>query len=83
MEENSELEPIVEKTKNDKEAGELIVGLDIGTTKICCVVGEAFSDGIDIIGVGIAPSLGLKKGVVVNIESTVNSIKQAIQDCGR
>ncbi len=60
------------------EPGELVVGLDIGTTKICCVVGEQFDDRIEIIGVGTVPSLGMKKGVVVNIESTVNSIRQAV-----
>jgi cell division protein FtsA len=60
------------------EQGELVVGLDIGTTKICCVVGEMFEDRIEIVGVGTVPSKGLKKGVVVNIESTVNSIRQAV-----
>ncbi len=60
------------------EQGELVVGLDIGTTKICCVVGEMFDDRIEVIGVGTVPSKGLKKGVVVNIESTVNSIRQAV-----
>ncbi len=72
----------VPSEKNDidlDEAGELVVGLDIGTTKICCVVGEMFDDRTEIIGVGTVPSLGLKKGVVVNIESTVNSIKQAVK----
>jgi cell division protein FtsA len=59
--------------------GDLVVGLDIGTTKVCCVVGEAFDDGIDIIGVGITPSLGIRKGVVVNIESTVASIRRAVK----
>ena len=61
-----------------QELGELVVGLDIGTTKICCVVGEITDDSIDIIGVGTAPSQGLKKGVVVNIESTVSSIQRAV-----
>lgn len=61
-----------------QEQGELVVGLDIGTTKICCVVGEMFDDRIEVIGVGTVPSKGLKKGVVVNIESTVNSIRQAV-----
>jgi len=65
--------------KKQNSTGELIVGLDIGTTKICCVVGEAYENSIDIIGVGIAPSLGLKKGVVVNIESTVKSIRKAVK----
>ena len=72
----------VPSAKNDidlEESGELVVGLDIGTTKICCVVGEVFDDRIEIIGVGTVPSLGLKKGVVVNIESTVNSIRQAVK----
>ena len=61
-----------------QELGELVVGLDIGTTKICCVVVEITDDSIDIIGVGTAPSQGLKKGVVVNIESTVSSIQRAV-----
>lgn len=63
---------------DDRRPGELVVGLDIGTTKICCVVGEVFDDGVDIIGLGTAPSAGLKKGVVVNIEATVESIRQAV-----
>jgi len=61
-----------------KQRGELIVGLDVGTTKICTVIGEAFDDKIDIIGIGTHPSIGLKKGVVVNIESTVHSIRMAV-----
>lgn len=59
---------------------DLIVGLDIGTTKICCVVGEVTEKGVDVIGVGLHPSVGLRKGVVVNIESTVNSIKKAVEE---
>ena len=50
---------------------EIIVGLDIGTTKICAVVGETSDTGIDIIGIGTSPSKGLRKGVVVNIDETV------------
>ncbi len=61
-----------------KQRGELIVGLDVGTTKICAVIGEIFEDQIDIIGIGTHPSIGLKKGVVVNIESTVHSIRMAV-----
>lgn len=57
-----------------------VVGLDIGTTKICCIIGERTSDGIDIIGIGSHPSKGLRKGVVVNIESTVSSIKKAVEE---
>lgn len=60
--------------------GELIVGLDIGTTKICAIVGETTDDGIDIIGIGSHPSKGLRKGVVVNIEATVASIRRAIEE---
>jgi cell division protein FtsA len=60
---------------------DLIVGLDIGTSKICAVVGEAMPDGrVDIIGMGSHPSIGLRKGMVINIESTVNSIKEAIEE---
>lgn len=58
----------------------LVVGLDIGTTKICAVVGEVSAGGVDIIGMGTHPSVGLRKGVVVNIESTVNSIKKAVEE---
>ncbi len=64
----------------NEERGELIVGLDIGTTKICAVVGEIIDNHVDIIGVGTHPSVGLRKGVVVNIESTVNSIKKAVAE---
>ncbi len=59
---------------------ELVVGLDIGTTKICCIVGEVMNEGVDIVGIGTHPSKGLRKGVVVNIESTVNSIRKAIEE---
>jgi cell division protein FtsA len=58
----------------------LIVGLDIGTTKICAIVGQMVEDGVDIIGVGTSPSKGLRKGVVINIESTVESIRRAIDE---
>ncbi len=63
-----------------KKGGEILVGLDIGTTKICAIVGELTEDGIDIIGIGSHPSKGLRKGVVVNIETTVNSIQRAIDE---
>ena len=61
-------------------AGEIIVGLDIGTTKICAVVGEVHGDAVEIIGMGSHPSDGLRKGVVINIEHTVDSIKEAIEE---
>ena len=59
---------------------ELIVGLDIGTTKVAAVVGEITEDGLDIVGVGTAPSRGLRKGVVVNIDATVESIERAVEE---
>ena len=59
---------------------ELIVGLDIGTTKICAVVAERTESGLDIVGIGTHPSRGLRKGVVVDIDSTVNSIKRAVEE---
>ena len=59
----------------------MIVGLDIGTSKVVAIVGEIASDGgIEIIGIGSHPSKGLKKGVVVNIESTVHSIQRAVEE---
>ena len=59
---------------------DVIVGLDIGTTKICAVVGEVSGSDINIIGIGTHPSIGLRKGVVINIESTVESIKKAVEE---
>jgi len=59
----------------------LIVGLDIGTSKVAAIVGEMGEDGeIEVIGVGSHPSRGLKKGVVVNLEATVQSIQHAIEE---
>lgn len=59
---------------------DLIVGLDIGTTKICAVVGARTEKGVDIVGIGMSPSRGLRKGVVVDIDSTVESIKSAVEE---
>ena len=59
---------------------DIVVGLDIGTTKICAVVGEVSGSGVNIIGIGTHPSIGLRKGVVVNIEATVESIKKAVEE---
>jgi len=57
------------------------VGLDIGTTHICCVVGEVKDNGrIDIVGLGEAPSRGLRKGVVVNVDATVQAVKAAVEE---
>jgi cell division protein FtsA len=64
-----------------KKPEQVLVGLDLGTTKVCAIVGEVKDGGkVDVIGIGISPSHGLKKGVVVNIDSTVESIKKAIQE---
>jgi len=59
---------------------DIIVGLDIGTTKVCAIVGKITNVGIDIIGIGTHRSIGLRKGVVVNIDSTVDSIKRAVEE---
>jgi cell division protein FtsA len=61
-----------------RRSSDIIVGLDIGTTKIAAIVAEITDSGLDVIGIGTHPSRGLKKGVIVNIDSTVASIKQAI-----
>lgn len=59
----------------------LIVGLDIGTSKVAAIVGEHLGNGeIEVIGIGCTPSRGLKKGVVVNLESTVQSIRRAVEE---
>ncbi len=64
-----------------KDQKELIVGLDIGTSKIVAIVAEVLPEGrLEIIGMGQHPSRGLKKGVVVNIESTVNAIQRALEE---
>ncbi len=60
--------------------GNMIVGLDIGTTKICAVVSEFNEKGAEIIGVGTYPSVGLRKGVVVNIDNTVDSIQRSMEE---
>jgi cell division protein FtsA len=61
------------------QQGKTIVGLDVGTTKICAVVGEIVDGSLEFRGVSTSPSTGLRKGVVVDIDSTVESIKQAVK----
>ena len=64
-----------------REGKNLIVGLDIGTAKIAAIVGEIMPDGhLEIIGMGSHASRGLKKGVVVNIDSTVGAIQRALEE---
>jgi cell division protein FtsA len=67
-------------TVHMQDDGHLLVGLDIGTTKICAIVAEDRGQSLDIIGIGTSPSDGLRKGVVINIEATVNSIKRAVEE---
>ena len=71
-------------SKNKSKPGEIVIGLDVGTTKICAIVAERTQDNqIRIIGLGNGPSTGLRKGCVVNIESTVESIRTVIDEAER
>src|SRR5829696_3716393 len=64
-----------------KETKELVVGLDIGTSKVAALVAEILPDGrLEVLGMGSHESKGLKKGVVVNIESTVNAVQRALEE---
>jgi cell division protein FtsA len=64
-----------------KEARNLVVGLDIGTSKVACLVAELAADGrLEVLGMGSHESKGLKKGVVVNIEATVSAIQRALEE---
>ena len=64
-----------------KDNTNLIVGLDIGTSKIVAIVAEVLADGgLNIVGLGTQPSRGLKKGVVVNIEATMASIQRVLEE---
>lgn len=59
----------------------LVMGLDIGTTKVCAIVAEIGAEGgLEIVGYGNSPSRGLRKGVVVNIDATVDSVRRAVED---
>ena len=69
------------KGNGPAESKQMIVGLDIGTSKVVAVVGEIDPDGgMEVVGIGSHPSRGMKKGVVVNIESTVNAIQRAVEE---
>jgi cell division protein FtsA len=58
-----------------------LVGLDVGTSKVCAIVGELLDDGgLDIVGIGVAESRGIRRGVIVNLEAAVESIKKAIEE---
>ena len=58
---------------------DVLVGIDFGTTKICVVVGQMTAEGLEIVGIGKQPSHGIRKGVVVNIPTTVEAIKKAVE----
>ena len=71
-------------THPDHPGDRVVVGVDIGTTKICAVVASADElDRIHVRGVGVAPSEGLNRGVVVNIDKTVDAVKRAISEAER
>ena len=58
-----------------------VVGLDVGTSTVACVVGESLEDGsLNVVGIGVSESRGIKRGVVVNLEAAVDSIKKAIEE---
>ncbi|MCB0384498.1 MAG: cell division protein FtsA, partial [Bdellovibrionales bacterium] len=60
-------------TKNNH----VVAGLDIGTTKVACVIGVMGIEGLNVVGVGVAPNPGMRQGTVVNIETTVEAIRKA------
>lgn len=62
---------------------EIIAGVDVGTTKVVCIVGEVSGSEIEIIGIGSHPCRGLQKGIVVNIDNTAGAIKQAVQQASQ
>ena len=69
------------KGKHTETDNELLVGLDVGTTKICAIVARPKDENnVDIIGIGMAPSNGLHRGIVVNPNKTVESIKKALDE---
>ncbi len=61
-------------------AGNLVVGLDVGTSKVCAVAAELNDRGVNILGVGEAPSKGLRKGIIINMDATIDSIKKAVME---
>jgi cell division protein FtsA len=64
----------------DLQKRNIVAGLDIGTSKICAIIGEVNRNNrLDIVGIGVSPSAGIKKGVIVDIDSTVDSITQAVK----
>ena len=66
-------------TKRAVRPSDVLVGIDFGTTKICVVIGHTTASGLEIVGIGKQPSLGIRKGVVVNIPTTVEAIKKSME----
>lgn len=62
-----------------QDQGHIVVGLDVGTTRVCAVIGEVVEEAVKVIGIGTHATSGLRKGVVVDIEATVLSIKKAVE----
>lgn len=63
-----------------KNRDKRVIGLDLGTTKTCVIVGQVNGEGVDILGIGSTPSRGLKKGSLIDLQATVNSIKIALEE---
>ena len=60
---------------------DIVVSVDVGTTKICVIIAKRLGNGdVDLLGIGTVPSIGLKKGVVVDINKAVTSIRKAIRE---
>jgi len=80
--EERQYQPEEQNGQEMRAPGELIVGLDIGSTKICAVVGEVFQEHVEILGMGSAASTGMRRGVLVSIENTVEGIRNAVSQAG-
>ncbi len=73
-------ETVIINGRNMARNEQLVVGLDLGTTKTCVLIGLRTEERLEVVGIGMAPSSGLRKGVVVNLDSTVASIRQAVEE---
>src|SRR3954462_120769 len=72
------------KPQQEESAPNIVVGLDLGTTKTCALIAEVAGPGVlNVIGVGTTPSAGMRRGQVVNIDATVESIVRAVQEAER
>jgi len=73
----------MKKMNNKRRKVKYVIGLDVGTTKVCSIIGEESNGSFNILGVGTTPSLGIKKGIVIDIEQTIASIQKAIEKASR